>query len=133
MTNETPTKLTRNQGIVHQALAAAERPLTAYEILDLATVRAEGLKAPLTIYRALDKLIALGLVHRIESLNAFMVCGHGHHHHQATGFIICQGCGKTVELPIDDCGGHLGANAARAGFAVDAVRVEMTGRCPDCT
>ncbi|GAF76572.1 unnamed protein product, partial [marine sediment metagenome] len=69
----TKQKLTRNQDVVIKALAAIGQPLSAYRILDLDCVRDAGLKAPLTIYRALDKLVALGLVHRIESLNAFVV------------------------------------------------------------
>ena len=90
-----------------------------------------GLKAPLTIYRALDKLMDQGLVHRIESLNAFVHCDHGPHDH-ATGFLICSDCGRTLEVHLDDCEDHLAGRAREQGFAVDAVKVEMTGRCPDC-
>lgn len=123
--------LTRNQQAVLDALAAADRPLTAYDILALPRIRKAGLKAPLTIYRALDRLIADGLVHRIESLNAFVACGHGHHDH-ATGFLICGDCGRTLEVPLAACESHLAGRAREQGFAVEAVKVEMTGRCPDC-
>lgn len=127
-----PSSLTRNQQVVLDALAAADKPMTAYDILNLPATRKAGLKAPLTIYRALDKLMAQGLAHRIESLNAFVTCGHGPHHDHATGFLICGDCGKAQEVPIAACEKHLAGRAREQGFFVDAVKVEMTGRCPDC-
>lgn len=127
----TKTVLTKNQSVVLAALKRAETPLTAYEILGLESVRRAGLKAPLTIYRALDKLIAAGLVHRIESINAFLVCERRPHPGPA-GFAICGNCRKTVELTLTDCEMHLTENARRAGFRVDAMNVEMHGCCADC-
>lgn len=123
--------LTRNETVVQKAISGTGRPLTAYEILALPKIRAAGMKAPLTIYRALEKLIARGLVHRIESLNAFMPCDHGPHDH-ATGFLICDDCGRTLELHLQACENHLSGHARDQGFDVKAMRVEMTGRCPDC-
>lgn len=123
--------LTRNQQAVLTALKGADKPLTAYDVLGLPAIRKAGMKAPLTIYRALDKLIDRGLVHRIESLNAFVHCDHGPHDH-ATGFLICTDCGRTLEVHLEACETHLAGRARDQGFAVDNVRVEMTGRCPDC-
>lgn len=123
--------LTNNQAVVLAALKRAETPMTAYEILGLEEIRAAGLKAPLTIYRALDKLISAGLVHRIESINAFLVCERRPHPGPA-GFAICDKCRKTVELTLTDCEAHLTENARRAGFRVDGMNVEMHGRCADC-
>ena len=127
-----PLKLTRNQQAVLDALKGAEKPLTAYDILGLPAIQNAGMKAPLTIYRALDKLMSLGLVHRIESLNAFIHCDHGPHDH-ATGFLICTDCGRTLEVHLESCERHLSGRARDQGFDVDAVKVEMTGRCPDCS
>lgn len=67
-------ELTRNQSLVFEALSQAEAPLSAYMLL--AKLKGTGLRAPIQIYRALDKLMAYGLAHRIESLNAFVVCSH---------------------------------------------------------
>tara|TARA_Y100000813_G_C24075061_1_gene310634 strand:+ start:105 stop:527 length:423 start_codon:yes stop_codon:yes gene_type:complete len=127
---ESPS-LTRNQDTVLSALQGTDKPLTAYEILNLPNIRKAGMKAPLTIYRALDKLISLGLAHRIESLNAFVHCDHGPHDH-ATGFLICTDCGRTMEVHLDACEKHLAGRAREQGFTVDDVKVEMKGRCPDC-
>lgn len=123
--------LTKNQSVVLAALETAGTPMTAYEILDLPAVRREGLKAPLTIYRALEKLVTCGLVHRIESLNAFVACADSPHA-EPCGFLICDRCRKTVELRIEDCEAQLVGRARKVGFDVRALRVELTGRCEDC-
>lgn len=123
------TDLTANQAKVLGALRAAAKPCTAYELLD--TLRPDGIKAPPQVYRALQRLQDLGLIHRIESLNAFLACDHGPHDH-AAGFAICARCGKTVEFALRDCASHLAAASDALGFEVDSIRVEMTGLCADC-
>ena len=62
--------LTRNQTMVMAALTKSQAPMSAYAILN--QLREHGFRAPLQVYRALDKLGELGLVHRLESLNAFV-------------------------------------------------------------
>jgi Fur family zinc uptake transcriptional regulator len=127
----TAPQLTRNQQVVLKALAGSEVPLSAYDILDLEQVRDQGLKAPLTIYRALDKLRALQLVHRIESLNAFVACDHGPHS-EPVGFMSCDQCRKTIELPVGACEQVLRSSAKANGFTLDKITVEVSGRCTSC-
>ena len=55
--------LTRNQSLVMGTLASSNGPMSAYTILD--ELRGEGLRAPLQVYRALEKLVEFGLVHRL--------------------------------------------------------------------
>ena len=124
-------KLTRNQQVVYSALQSAQTPLTAYEILALDGVRGAGLTAPLTIYRALEKLRSLGLAHRIESLNAFVACDHAPHP-EPVGFAICEKCRSSVELRLRDCEEHLLETADLAGFEVGSLRVELLGLCARC-
>ncbi|MFM1814012.1 MAG: hypothetical protein RLZ98_707 [Pseudomonadota bacterium] len=123
--------LSKNQNIVFQALRSAGKPLSAYEILDQKGVRARGLTAPVTIYRALDKLVDLGLVHRIESLNAFVACDHAPHA-EPVAFMICEDCKETIELPAEDCSTLLSRRADSSGFDVGAIRIEVSGRCRSC-
>ena len=66
--------LTKNQSLVFETLQRADQPISAYTILD--RLRDHGFRAPLQVYRALDKLVEAGLVHRLESLNAFVACAH---------------------------------------------------------
>lgn len=86
----------RNQQLVLGALARSERPMGAYELLEL--LRQEGLRSPLQIYRALDRLIEEGLVHRIESLSAFALCVHSECTHGRAAFAICANCGGQVRF-----------------------------------
>ena len=81
--------LTRNQSLVFNALTRAPGPLSAYSLLD--QLRDKGLRAPLQVYRALDKLVAFGMVHRLESLNAFVACRHPDcETHENIAFTICE-------------------------------------------
>ena len=121
--------LTRNQAEVLGCLNAAGRPLTAYEILD--RLKSRGITAPTTVYRALDRLIEIGSVHRVESANAFAPCRHGARAHEAA-FILCGECGRTIESDLDQSLAELKRRAAKAGFEVDHVMVELIGRCTAC-
>jgi Fur family zinc uptake transcriptional regulator len=92
-------KLTRNQNLVLSVLQSCDQPLTAYTILG--RLRDDGIKAPLQVYRALEKLLEAGLIHRLESMNAFVVCCHSRHgqiHPRMTTFAICEACGKSASV-----------------------------------
>jgi len=124
-----PSDLTRNQRIILDGLRQSGRPLTAYQLLDL--LRAEGIAAPPTVYRALDRLTALGHVHRIESLNAYMAC-HDHGHGGDAAFVICRACGSVEEIEAAAVYVDLRAQALRSGFRVDEARIELSGCCQAC-
>ena len=83
---------------VLEVLAASHKPLGAYEIIDLVAARGPR-PAPITIYRALDFLTAQGLVHRIESRNAFLACINNHASDAPVVFLICEHCGAVGEAP----------------------------------
>jgi len=131
MSSSPQAKLSKNQKVVLEALEADGRPMSAYQILDLDEVRTQGLKAPLTIYRALDKLIELGFVHRIESLNAFVVCDHEPHTEPAA-FMICNDCKQTIELGTHSLQRSVSKQASEQGFHVEQMHIEISGRCEKC-
>lgn len=124
-------ELSKNQTVVLQTLKAFGKPLSAYEILEQKGVRAKGITAPVTVYRALEKLVELGLVHRIESLNAFLAC-HDGPHLQSVAFVICDECRQIAEVPADECATLLTGRAKSLGFDAQLVRIEVSGRCPSC-
>ncbi|MGI9388140.1 MAG: Fur family transcriptional regulator [Methyloligellaceae bacterium] len=126
-----PQKLTRNQSIVLDALREAGQPLSAYQVLDIEAVRAQGIKAPLTVYRAVGSLVERGLVHRIESLNAFVVCDH-EPHGDAAAFMICTACKQTIEVGTSQVQNVMAKQAAAQGFKVDSMQIEISGTCGDC-
>ena len=116
---------------VLQALLASHRPLGAYEVID-ALARSMPRPAPITVYRALDFLMANGLVHRIESRNAYLACAHDHDAAAAVAFLICERCGSVGEIPAAPVAQSLGAAARASGFAPRLSVVEITGTCSHC-
>lgn len=115
--------------LVLAQLASAERPLTAYQLLD--QLREEGLSAPPTVYRALDRLVAEGRVHRLESLHAFVACTHDDHCGFAA-FAICRECGLATEFADAETADALARWADGQEFRVDRTTVEMIGVCAAC-
>src|SRR3982074_3551199 len=83
---------------VLQALLSSHRPLGAYEVID-ELAKSMPRPAPITVYRALDFLMENGLVHRIESRNAYLACAHDHDAAARVGMLVCEGCGSVGEIP----------------------------------
>lgn len=85
------------------------------------------------MYRALDKLIERGLVHRIESLNAFVVCAHSHDDNQGlVAFAICDRCGQVTEFADGTIDRRLGKWSRAHVFRPGKITVEMRGVCGRC-
>jgi Fur family zinc uptake transcriptional regulator len=134
-----PAPLNETQSRIRDLLAQAEKPLSAYDVID--ALRAEhGRVAPPTVYRALQKLIDEGLAHRLETRNAYVACrdsghGSGHscgHRHRA-GFMICRSCGKTLEFGDEEIETLLSRAAAGEGFTAERVAIEIQGLCGSCS
>lgn len=105
-------------------------PIKAYDIL--ARLRDERARAaPPTVYRALEFLRGEGLVHRIESLNAFVGCGAPAQAHRGQ-FLICSQCGTVAELDDGELSAVIVDRAARMGFQVERETIEIVGRCMHC-
>jgi Fur family zinc uptake transcriptional regulator len=130
-----PTILTRNQTLVLGVLTQAASPRSAYDILD--NLRGEGFRAPLQVYRALEKLIEMGLVHRLESLNAFVACADPHDHaghaHGVTAFAICEDCGSVTEFHDDAIERRLSAWQKSEAFRPEKTTIEIRGHCRACS
>ena len=104
--------------------------MTAYEILH--ALRRSGFNSPPTVYRALKRLIDSGDVHRLELINAYLVCSDRKYHHGAVAFAICRDCGHVDELVGSALTKQLEANAKQHGFRVEAAMIELTGECAFC-
>ena len=122
-------KLSRNQGQVLSALRKAKEPLSAYAILD--RVRTSGISHPPTVYRALNELIQLGMVHRLQSRSAFVACDHGACNGKAA-FAICRECEKVVEIPLSDAEQASLLALSPKQIAPDQVTLEIAGLCKAC-
>ncbi|MDE4601634.1 Fur family transcriptional regulator [Sinorhizobium meliloti] len=126
-------QLTKNQSLVMGALAHSDGPMSAYTILD--KLRDNGFRAPLQVYRALDKLLEYGLVHRLESLNAFVACScpHEHEHdHGVTAFTICEGCGQVTEFHDEVIEDRLSTLVRAQEFKIEKTTIEIRGHCKSC-
>ncbi|WP_366657650.1 Fur family transcriptional regulator [Fodinicurvata sp. EGI_FJ10296] len=128
--DEQGVRLTDIRRQVLELLWKEHRPRGAYDILN--ELASQGRKtAPLTVYRALDFLVANGLAHRIESLNAFIGCTQPENYH-ATQFLVCTRCGATTELTDSGLSAAIRAAADAARFSVTRPVVELQGLCPAC-
>lgn len=105
-------------------------PVGAYAIL-AALRRSHAGAAPPTVYRALDFLIRHGLIHRIESLNAYVGCSRPENPHLSQ-FLICGGCGAAAELDDPAIAEAVSRGAGALGFAVEQQTIEVRGLCPTC-
>ena len=131
MTAHAHPELTKNQSLVFGSLSDSGGPLTAYAILDL--LRENGFRAPLQVYRALDKLVEYGMVHRLESLNAFVACAHtGCADHGTAAFAICENCGDVREFAPDEVMRLLKEWTKAQEFSLSRTTIELRGTCKDC-
>jgi Fur family zinc uptake transcriptional regulator len=123
-------RLTPMRRQVLQALLASHRPLGAYEIID--RLAQTSRPAPITIYRALAFLCDNGLVHRIESRNAYVACVHNHEAEDLVVFLICESCGAVGEAPGGAAAEALKASSRAAGFLPKSPLIEIAGICSHC-
>ena len=123
-------RLTPMRREVLQALLASHKPLGAYEIIE--RLAQKHRPAPITIYRALEFLRDNGLVHRIESRNAFVACVHNHGDDDLVVFLICERCGAVGEGPGAAVADALKASSRAAGFSPKSPLIEIVGICSHC-
>ncbi|TYO99181.1 Fur family zinc uptake transcriptional regulator [Geothermobacter ehrlichii] len=122
-------RLTPLRRRVLELLWQSHRPVGAYDLL--ARLQREGRAAPPTVYRTLDFLLRLGLVHRIASLNAWIGCCRPDEPHSGQ-FLICRSCNALDELNVSQVDDSIRNASQRAGFIVEEQTVEIFGLCHHC-
>ncbi|MCC9622608.1 transcriptional repressor [Thalassospira sp. MA62] len=108
----------------------SHKAVTAYELLDALSAEGQRVQPP-TIYRALEFLTDLGLVHRVESLNAYFGCDRPDCDHLGQYF-ICTNCGRVAEAVNAEMSNAVYMAAESVGFTIQATTVEIKGLCHDC-
>lgn len=127
---ERGARLTDQRRRVLELIAASDKPVGAYELLD--QLRTEMPRvAPPTVYRALEFLLDQGFIHRLSTLSAFITCEHPDHPHTGE-FLICRQCGEVTELEDEAVAASLGQAAAASGFQPEQRVVEVSGTCARC-
>jgi Fur family zinc uptake transcriptional regulator len=123
--------LSKNQQIIFDLIDKSSEPLKAYSILF--NVQKKGIKAPLQVYRALDKLVAIGKIHKIESRNAFIACQNSSCQiSKATAFSICENCEQVSEISNTKLSKYLSNFADEAGMKFSKYNLEFFGLCKKC-
>lgn len=124
-----PPGLLKNEKLVWDALAATREPLKAYEILD--KLKEMGVRAPMTVYRALDGLEAKGHIHKLDGMNAFVLCNHEGPHVVQT-FLVCETCSTVKELQVLAVEADIAPAVRAAAFDMHTARLEIKGNCNAC-
>lgn len=127
---ERGVRLTEQRKTVLRLLCASDKPISAYELLDQMRGVVKN-PAPPTVYRALDFLLEQGLVHKLESLHAYVGCAHPDHPH-ASQFLICDDCGEVTEVEDASVAESLRAAGQARGFRTKRPIVEVLGTCARC-
>jgi Fur family zinc uptake transcriptional regulator len=123
--------LSKNQQIILDLIIKSSEPLKAYSILF--NVQKKGINAPLQVYRALDKLVEIGKIHKIESRNAFIACQNSSCQiSKATAFSICESCENVSEISNSKLSKYLANFADEAGMKYNKYNLEFFGLCKKC-
>lgn len=123
-------KLTKIRQQVLEIIWAQHNPIGAYDVLQ--KLQDAGHKpAPPTAYRALDFLVSANLIHRIESLNAYIGCPSPNSQHQCQ-FYICTDCGHIAEVNNASISEALNTSAKELGFECRQPIIEVHGVCQEC-
>lgn len=135
---ERGVRLTAQRRQVLDVMLESHAPVTAYEIIDR-IARFGHRPSPISVYRALDFLIANRFVHRIESRNAFLACSSDHAEAASTSetrpalvFLLCEVCGAASEIESAGLGTALDELATEAGYSISSSVLEVRGVCPAC-
>ena len=129
--NSRGVRLTKLRRRVLELVWSSHEPVKAYDILDILRDEHSG-SAPQTVYRALEFLQDEGMVHKIESLNAYVGCGAPDHNH-ASQFFICQSCGAAAEMNDTEIRNLIADKAADMSFKIDKEIIEVKGVCSQCS
>ncbi|MDJ0918828.1 MAG: Fur family transcriptional regulator [Woeseiaceae bacterium] len=127
----TGERLTPARREAYAVMLEQNKPLSAYELIAVLEEKKGKKIAPLTVYRHLDFLTRVGLVHRLESTHSFVACVHPDHAHESH-YLLCSECGSADEVESTALGSLLDEIADRRGFRPENAIVEIKGVCGDC-
>ena len=123
-------RFTDSRQHVLEIIAGASKPMGAYDILGELGRYIDNPKPP-TAYRAIEFLMEHGFIHRIESLNAFVLCDMDHRHN-GSQFLVCDSCGKVIEAHLCHLPSDLAQRVEAEGFQLAKWDAELHGICKDC-
>ena len=129
---ESGEQWTEMRADVFAALAARDKPSSAYDIAESVSALRGKRVAANSVYRILDLFVRTNLARRVESANAYVANSHPGCRHDCI-FLICDSCGQLVHIDDDKLTGALVSAARGAGFADVRPVVELRGMCEACS
>ena len=124
-------RLTDLRREVFEEIAGSHHAVGAYDVLDRLARKGHRL-APISVYRAIDALLDAGVIHRLESRNAFFACHASHAPDRDQVFLVCERCGRVAEIAGDAIFAAMASAIRAAAFAARRTVVEVAGLCVDC-
>ena len=124
-------RLTELRITVFEEIASSHHAVGAYEVLERLSRKGRRL-APISVYRAIEALLGAGVIHRLESKNAFFACHVPHAADRKLLILACDQCGRVAEVPGTPIFQAMAAAAQTAHFTPAETVAEVTGRCGDC-
>jgi Fur family transcriptional regulator, zinc uptake regulator len=125
-------KLTTLRMQVLAEIAASHDAVGAYAVLDRLAQKSGGRLAPISVYRAIDALLDAGLIHRLESKNAFYACHAVHVARERHIALVCEACDRVVEVPAQGLYALIEDASRSSGFILGAAVAEGMGHCAQC-
>lgn len=128
-------RFTQKRKQILQILLIAPQPLSAYEIVDQYNDGTVQSIAPMSVYRILDFLLDMTLIHKLNASGKYAPCSHlsCSHPHSSQYFVICDKCGQAKELSMDSALSDALTNAVKeSGYILVEPQFELKGRCSDC-
>ena len=108
----------------------SHKAIKAYDLLQRITPKV-GTTKPVTVYRALNFLMEQGLIHKVESLNAFIGCRFSDHQHQQL-LLTCSHCQEVEERPAEGVMEAIDRELEQASFTIYHKAIEIHGICAHC-
>ena len=105
-------------------------PAKAYDILEKLKGKAWSAQPP-TVYRALDFLLETGLVHKLDSINAYIGCSHPRKQNECY-FLICTDCNEAKEYSSSELSDAMELTLNKNSFRPRKVTLEVLGQCGEC-
>lgn len=125
-------RLTPLRESVLRVLLSSHKALGAYDIIE--ALKADGREvAPISTYRVIDVLVEAGLVHRLESKNAFFACLSHHDDERSLLVLICEGCARVAEAEAEEAWKAIAELTRTSGFRVSNTVLEVLGYCAECS
>ncbi len=124
-------RLTPLREAVLRVLLSSHKALGAYEIIERLHIEGRRL-APISVYRVIEVLLEAGLVHRLESKNAFFACLAHHDDTRSLLMLVCEDCARVAEADAPEVWTAIKSVTQANGFRVKETVLEIQGVCADC-